>query len=201
MGTVSDKAQYTYQAVDDIRSALVERGAVGADTDELATLGDKIRLLKDRIQIYSKELDISEGTWNGVTLSESSYVNICTEDAISSWNYYHNLNIDQTKVKFVAGYVEACDGYWIRVTRGYESGSSTKQYQYIPRVSACYIGGHAASIILDNYNQKEANTSQGSMAIGVSKNQIQFTFRNEGRSPFAVRGKNLKFGIIFGYEE
>ena len=46
------------------------------------------------VKYFNKTCEISEGTWSGVTLSNSSYVVPTSASKDSTFTYYHNLNLN-----------------------------------------------------------------------------------------------------------
>ena len=55
------------------------------------------------IHTYSKTCSLSDGLWEGATLSNDYYVNLCDKNTVSSWIYYHNLGLDVNKVLSISG--------------------------------------------------------------------------------------------------
>ena len=218
MGTVTEKLQYTLNAVDDMQLAFTEIGVDCPDTDELATYGDKIRGLS-KLKVYSKYVDITAGTWSGVALSDSAWKDLVTSSIEQSvWEYLFEKEIDPSKVKFIAAsFIEK--NYGIRISRGYASNSTTAQYQYIPalsmlgstnvsNISAAYGGldvkdSYAQGlweINNNNYNNLE-NAATGSFVVRVEKDRIKFVFNRIDRGIGAIRSTKPYFSFAIGYED
>lgn len=214
MGTISEKLQYTANAVDDIQNALAEKGVEITDTDELATYGDKIRELSN-LKVYSRYVPISSGEWTGIELSDSSWKNLGTSAQSSIWTYYFDEEIDIKKIKYISGAIIERINYF-RITKGYASGSTTAQYQYTPTISLFgnadistigkYNGGisigdqtASVSIFLDDYDGAASKTKSGDITIEVYSNKIQFCFQHIGRVYAAIKSTVPYFSFSIAY--
>ena len=205
MGTVDEKLQYTMNSVDDIQAALIEAKVEGAETDELATYGDKIRTLSN-IKVYAKYCDISAGVWDGVTLSDSSYVQLCTNSMKSSWKYYFDEEIDLSKVvSLSAAIIE--NKNWIRQARA----SSAYHYTSCINVYGDIIAGVSASnasyggnlikssndiictYAIDNAAPTASTNSTAYFRIFLYSNRIEFRFLYSERALFAIKSTKPQF--------
>lgn len=210
MGTISEKLQYTKDAVDDIQAALIEKGVEVAETDELSTYGEKIRSL-NKIKVIRNYCDITAGEWTGAALSDSSWVNICSSSIQSQW--VHNLpeELDVKKVKFIcASIIET--NYGLRMTRASSAYHFFQTLTAFGDVNVSSLADNGGINITDiyarcawyvnnvNYNDL-SNAAEANMLVNVEKDKIRFVFNYIDRGLFAIRSSKPKFAYVIGYEK
>lgn len=170
------------------------------------------------IKVISKYCDISEGTWTGAKLSDSSWVALGTSSVGSShWDYNLGETIDISKIKFIYGTIHNPGGSWIRMSRGYEVNSSTPQYLYLPYVTAfasqdgntlyknnlpnyMSTGSYVGALWLkDYYSGMSSSLNQSEMMIVVTNTKISFIFNYNGHNCFSMKTTTPKFAFTIGY--
>lgn len=155
---------------------------------------------------YFKMCEMSEGTWSGADLSASSYVSVNG----SIWTFYHNLNLDLTKIKKLNAEIQfPSDGDYIRITK-----SSTHMYtpainltggQFTRTTSA--LGSYWRNVekVYDGfgiYNGAYGTTAAETKLIiyyVVFSDRVVFYFSGELKAIY-IKGTNLRFNFGFAYE-
>lgn len=170
---------------------------------------------------YSKEVGISEGKWSGVTLSDSSWVALTTDNIDSSFIYYHNLNLDVSKIVNISASVYEPD-YYIRQGRGADTSGNTL-YRFFPHfdihgdinyseLNYSPVGGGtiqqnlsnnnvSVGQIFDQYNGRNSNSNNSYIVVDLYSNYIQIRFQyGESNVPLALHSTTPKFRFSFVYK-
>ena len=217
MATLLENANRIKTSKENIRQAIVAKGVTVPTTASLDTYNNYIaNIPTPDIKVFSKNCNITDGTWTGATLSNSSWVNISSATRDSSWTYnFSNFTIDVSKIKFISALISETTN-WIRMGRGFAQNSATQQYQYFPSFqiygnkdvsnSAAYggISGdwtstvHAA-FVLDNNCIQDVDTRRCGIYVRVYSNRIVFDFPYVDRAMFFIKSTTPKFAFTIGY--
>lgn len=157
------------------------------------------------LKYFNKLCNISDGTWSGVTLSDSSYVAITSASKDSSFTYYHNLNLDISKIQYISWHIiETTNG--IRVPRGV-SGTSTA-YAYQPRYGFSHKrsdfdngDAYVSSFVFFDGAPAGAGSSRATAQLFVYPNYLKLIFANVGLNvPLAIKSTTPQFEFTIIYE-
>lgn len=161
-------------------------------------------------KLWSTYCNISDGEWSGVTLKDSAWVTLSTSSLNSYFRYYHNLNLDLTKVHAIGGFLHE-SAYYIRQGRGTNpDGTATTVYRYFPRIytfgtDTLSVSGQftryssyiTSNYDWDNYSGQSSSASTSVMRVTCYSNYIDISFvNNNANIPLSLHSTTPKFGFF-----
>ena len=200
-----------------IATAITNNGVTTASNATPTQIATNInKLVEGKYKYFNKTCEMSEGTWSGVTLKDTAFVHLATSSTSSSFIYYHNLNLDVSKIKFASGRIIE-PSYGIRIPRGVSSNgySNYAFYNYFEINGSSSISGsesingallyddvHAyTGLQISSTNLQSTVSTYSSVYLWIYPNYIQMNFNYAGiETPMAIRSTTPKFDFTIIYE-
>ncbi len=210
---IGDKAVALQSAVEELKksvsdgkslvaSAITGKGVTTAADATFATMANNIGQIGG-YKFYSKVCTLGSsdgGTWSGVALSNSSWVYLGTVSTQSKWRYYHNLNLDPSKVVALSG--------TIREETNHLRESKADGYRFMPTFSVTAGLWHSDTGYARVYHvwgidsPDSASSGDADIIIDLYPDYIEFGFTGvNNATPLAIKSTTPTFEFSFVYQD